>query len=364
MKSISILLPDLRGGGAERVNLDLAHEFARAGHQVEFVLRQSGGELLNHARTYFKVIDLGCSRVRHLPRALACYLRSRRPDGLVAAMWPLTIIAPAARLVASRSTRVIVSEHGLLSAQYRDRGRLHRVALRATTGLGYRMADAVVGVSEGVGSDMARISGIRRERICIINNPVRKPREPSLGALAAAEALWDTSPGARILTVGWLKRVKNHALLLRAFARLKHPNAQLMLVGSGELERELQQLASALGIANRVIFAGFHADPTPFYRTADLVVLSSNYEGFGNVIVEALANGTPVVSTDCPSGPGEILSGGEFGTLIPVRDADALVSAIEEALKRPHDSERLRARAHDFAPEKAAKAYLNLLFPA
>ena len=360
---IAILLPDLRGGGAERVNLDLAHEFARAGHRVEFVLRQARGELLDEARASFQIVDLGCSRVRQVPPALARYLRTHRPDGLIAAMWPLTTIAPAVRSAASRNTRVLVSEHGILSAQYRDWGRLHRLSLGMSTGLGYRLADARVGVSKGVADDMARLSGLGRERFSVINNPVPLPPEPGSAALAEAEALWGGPPGARILSVGRLKRVKNHALLLHAFARLERADARLMLVGDGELEAELRGLVADLGISDRVIFAGFHPDPTPFYRTADLFVLSSDNEGFGNVIVEALACGTPVVSTDCPSGPSEILSGGKYGTLVPVGDVSALSSGIERALGATYDPDLLRARPRDFAPEKAAKAYLDLLFP-
>jgi len=110
-----------------------------------------------------------------------------------------------------------------------------------------------------------------------------------------------------------------------------------------------------------VIVAGFHPDPTPFYKTADLFVLSSDYEGFGNVLVEALACGTPVVSTDCPSGPGEILDGGRFGRLVPVGNARAMAEAIDDALDAPADRDALVHRAADFAPEIAARKYLDLL---
>ena len=152
--------------------------------------------------------------------------------------------------------------------------------------------------------------------------------------------------------------------MLRAFAELKEPQARLMLIGNGPLETELKAFSRSLGIADRVIFPGFEPDPTPFYKTADLFVLSSDYEGFGNVIIEALACGTPVVSTDCPTGPAEILANGKFGRLTPVDEVGAFAEAIRETLLQDRRPEELRARARDFALEQAAQAYLDLLFPA
>jgi glycosyltransferase involved in cell wall biosynthesis len=134
-----------------------------------------------------------------------------------------------------------------------------------------------------------------------------------------------------------------------------------MFVGDGAGRDALLSLARELGVAERVVLAGFHPDPTPFYKTADLFVLSSDYEGFGNVIVEAMACGTPVVSTDCPSGPGEILDGGRYGRLVPVGDVGSMTNAIEAALDDKIPEEALRNRASDFKPERAASAYLSLM---
>lgn len=358
---ISILLPDLRGGGAERVNLDLAREFARAGHDVEVVLMQARGELLEEARSGFPVVDLGTPRARALPLALIRYLRRRRPDALLAAMWPLTVIAPLAARLAGHRCKVLVSEHNTLSVQYGDWGRLHRAALRASMAVGYRLADRRVGVSFGVVQDIAALSGLRAGAFDVIHNPVPPRPDPPAPALRDAEALWSGPPGARILTVGSMKAQKNHPLLLRAFARLDRPDARLMFVGDGAGREALLSLARDLGVADRVILAGFRPDPTPFYLTADLFVLSSDYEGFGNVIVEAMACGTPVVSTDCPSGPGEILDRGKHGRLVPVGDVDILATAITDSLRTPVSRERLKARAADFHPAKAARAYFDLL---
>lgn len=361
-RRISILLPDLRGGGAERVNLDLAHEFARQGDRVEFVLMQARGELLAEAQAAFSVIDLNCPRARCLPRALSRYLRQHRPDALLAAMWSLTVIAPFMRLIGFRG-RVVVSEHCTLSAQYASWGGIHRAALRGSMAVSYRLAHARVGVSAGVVDDIAALSGLPRRMFEVVHNPVPPRPLPDAQALQMVDVLWAAPHGARIVTVGSMKPVKNHPLLLRAFAKMDRPDARLMLVGTGAGEGALRALTAELGIAQQVIFAGFHPDPTPFYQTADLFVLSSDYEGFGNVIVEALACGTPVVSTDCPSGPAEILENGKYGRLVPVGDAQALADAMQAALAAPHDPAPLKQRASDFAPAIAAKRYLELLCP-
>ena len=359
--NIFILLPDLRGGGAERVNLDLAYEFARAGHDVEFVLMQARGELLEEARVSFPVVDLAAPRTRAVPRALARYLRHRRPDALLAAMWPLTVVAPLTQRLSGHRCKVLVSEHGILSAQYHEWGAAHRLLLRASMALCYRLTDHRVGVSSGVVQDIAALSGLRPDTFDVIHNPVPPHSDPIVSVLRHAETLWSAPAGARILTVGTMKAVKNHPLLLRAFARLDRPDARLMFVGDGKGRDALLSLAHELDVADRVILAGFHADPTPFYKTADLFALSSDYEGFGNVIVEAMAYGTPVVSTDCPSGPGEILEGGQHGRLVPVGDVEAMAHALAQTLDSPSPPESLKARAAEFHPAKAAKAYLDLL---
>lgn len=361
MARIAVLLPDLRGGGVERIRIVLAHEFVRAGHEVEFVLMQARGELLEECRSSFPLYELGATRARMVPLLLARYLRRHRPDALLSAMWPLTVLAPIAQCISGHSCTVVVSEHGILSAQYQDWGRVHRIFLRLSSGLGYRLADHCVGVSNGVAEDMAALSRVPRDILNVIYNPVPPRTEPDEVELESAEQLWPAARGARILTVGTLKAVKNHALLLRAFALIERPDARLMIVGDGTEREALLLLARELCVSERVVFVGFQSDPTPFYMTADLFVLSSNYEGFGNVIVEALACGTPVVSTDCPSGPGEILGGGRHGKLVPVGDASALALAIKGSLDSEHDQDALVRRAGCFAPQRAARKYLELL---
>jgi glycosyltransferase involved in cell wall biosynthesis len=134
-----------------------------------------------------------------------------------------------------------------------------------------------------------------------------------------------------------------------------------LILGEGSCRSAIEQQARDLGIENRLFLHGFVSDPRAYYEHADLHLLSSIAEGFGNVIVEALAAGTPVVSTDCPSGPREILCDGQFGKLVPVGDVDAMAQAIVAALTESHDHDALKARAQDFSIVKTTDQYEALL---
>jgi glycosyltransferase involved in cell wall biosynthesis len=358
---IVIFLPSLRGGGAERVMVDLAREFARLGHTVEFALMEAEGDFLPEAQRDFAVVDLATPRTRFVSRPLARYLRERKPDAVIANMWPLTSAAVIAKAMSRWPCRLLLVEHNTLTRQYATWGGLHRLLLSVTMAATYRFADRIAAVSEGSATDTARLSRVPSDRVTVLHNPIPQRPMPIPEELAHAETIWACPPGQRILTVGSLKDQKNHTLLLRAFADMARPDARLMLLGKGANEAVLRTIASELGIAGQVIFAGFHTDPSPFYATADLFVLSSDYEGLPTVLIEALSFGLPVVSTDCPSGPAEILQGGRFGRLVPVGDAPALARAMEASLDSSVDREALIHRAADFAPEIAARKYLDLL---
>jgi glycosyltransferase involved in cell wall biosynthesis len=360
--TISILLPDLRGGGAERVSLDLAREFSRLGQDVEFVLMRAEGEFLPTAQLEFSVVDLVAPRMRGVPTAVARYLREHKPDVVVANMWPLTSAAVIARAMSGHKCRLLLVEHNNLTQQYSLWGKLHARLMAASMAATYRFADVVAAVSKGAAKDTAGLARLPNDRVKVLHNPIPQRQPPNPEKTANAEILWDCLPGQRILTVGSLSEQKNHPLLLRAFADLQYPEARLMLLGQGAKKAMLRAMAAELGIADRVIFAGFHPDPTPFYKTANLFVLSSNYEGLPTVLIEALGCGTPVVSTDCPSGPAEILVNGKYGRLIPVGDAEKLAKGIEEALQASHDTDALISRAAEFSPSTAAQSYLKVMF--
>lgn len=363
MPRIALVLPNLAGGGAERVMLTLAGEFAACGIAVDIVLMRHEGELLEQLPATVRTVDLAAPRVRQVPLAFARYLRAEKPDVVIANMWPLTTACIVARAIARSKSRVVVCEHVTLSNSYRGCGWAHSMFLRGSIAALHPHADRRVTVSSGVADDLAALAGIPRSRFEVIYNPIAV-RPPISGGEAAVDAAWRGWRGKRIISVGSLKQQKNQAFLIRAFASLAETvDARLMILGEGTLRGELEALTRRLDVADRVLMPGFSPDPAPFYRSADLFVLSSDYEGLPTVLIEALACGLPVVSTDCPSGPSEILENGRCGTLVPVGNLDALAEAMRAALAADHDRDALRRRAAEFSPERAAEQYLALLFP-
>ena len=317
---------------------------------------QRSGELLDEIPDDVRVVDLAAPRVRNVIGPLVRYLRESKPDAIQARMWPLTVVAVIARRLARSKARLVVSDHSILSLHYAGKKVLAAIAL--TVRLFYPRADARLAVATATADDLARLSGIPRDSFDVVFNPVDKP-PVGIKVPAEIERLWGGAEH-RIIAVGTLKPEKNYVMLLRSFARVRS-NAKLMIVGSGAQEAELKQVATTLGVADRVIFPGYAADTWPYYASATLFVLSSDYEGYPNVLVEAMRSGLAVVSTDCESGPREILDGGRYGRLVPVGDEGALADAIDAELDRPHDPDLVRNRAEEVSGAGTASRYLDLL---
>jgi glycosyltransferase involved in cell wall biosynthesis len=354
---VALFLPSMAGGGAERVVLAQARELVARGHLVDLVLVHGGGELLSLVPSAVNVIELRSRRIASAILPLVRYLRRARPNALHAVMWPSTVVAVAAHRLARSTARLMISDQVALSQQIRAPAQ--RALLRLTTRLLYPLADFRIVCSLAAADDNARIAHIRRDRFEVIYNPIDPPRD--VVSNAQVEALWGDAE-ERIITVGSLKDQKNHALLLRAFARLKdHPRAGLTIVGEGSLRPELEQLARDLGIDDRVTMPGFFLDSWPFLASAQLFVLSSDYEGFANVVAEALYAGLRVVSTDCVAGPAEILDQGRYGTLVQVGSEEALAIAMAGALSAPGDPNAARARALQISGPHTVARYCDLL---
>ncbi|TFI59903.1 glycosyltransferase [Sphingomonas parva] len=362
-RRVALLLPDMGGGGAERVALTLAEYFVAAGHEVDLVLMRAEGALLAALPAGIHLVDLGTSRIRSAIPAFARYLKERQPQAVQVSMWPLTIAAIVARALAGSSTRIVTSDHTILSKQYpRSRPLIHAF-LKWSVRLLYPRAEARVMVANEAADDLARLSGLDRSAIEVIYNPVAGP-PANLQPRPDIDRLWGDAE-TRIITVGSLKGEKNHPLLVRAFARaFRGPRARLMIVGEGPLREQLEQTIEAEDVREQVVLPGFTSDPWPFYASADLFVMSSDFEGYPLVLVEALRSGLRIVSTDCRSGPREILDGGRFGTLVPVGDEAALADAMRARLAEPIDRAALQAQAEALSGRQTCERYLRLMLDA
>jgi glycosyltransferase involved in cell wall biosynthesis len=361
---IAFFLQDLYGGGAERVMLSLATGVAQRGFAVDLVLVRRQGAYVEDIPPNIRVIELGTKRTVNSVAALARYLRRERPAVLLTALVHVNVAALLAGLLARCRTRLVVTEHNQISRNLSPTAPgTVRMAYRLVPFL-YPRAAKIIAVSDGVAEDLTRFTGMKRGRIDVAHNPVVTPGMLARASQPVNHPWFIGGEVPVILGVGRLSAQKDFGTLLRAFSlvRAKRP-ARLVILGEGVCRNELEELADQLGVAADVQMPGFVDNPLAFMGKASLFVLSSLFEGLPTVLIEAMACGTPVVATDCPSGPREILEGGELGGLAPIGDAPALASAIERSLDNPVPAERLRSKAEGFTVDRAVDRYLALLRP-
>jgi len=358
---ISIFIPSLRGGGAERVMVTLANGFAGQGHRVDLVLARAEGPYLADVSARVRVVDLGASRVLTSLPGLVRYLRREKPNAMLSALNHANVAAIAARMLAGVPTRLVVSERNHVTRSMQaSRDLASRAVIRLMAWL-YPHADGIVAISDGVADDLARAAGLPLDSITVVYNPAVTPVVEALAGASPPEKYLAAGSLPVILGVGRLTAQKDFSTLIRAFARVRSCTpCRLVILGEGELRDELKALADSLGLDGDVSMPGFVDNPYACMSRAAVFVLSSRWEGFGNVIAEAMACGCPVVSTDCPSGPAEILEGGRWGRLVPVGDADALAEAMLATLSEERHPDVAR-RAGDFGVDQALAKYSDML---
>jgi glycosyltransferase involved in cell wall biosynthesis len=428
-KKIALVMHGFSGGGMERSMLRLASGFLARGHVVEFVVKKRHGELADQIPDGIAVHEIGhdlsfppknrattklqklirrtkkqirrarrgvrnvplrnqllraeplswrlfvtpdvkalrsLDRLESLP-GLVNYLKRERPNALLAAEPHYNAMAVLARRVASLPARVVLSERVQPSMRERRWGPWRHPYLKDFLRRVYLASDAIVAVSDGVADDLAICSGIPRDRITTVYNPIVGPDIAMLAQETVPESFFDPGMPPVILAVGRLDPQKDYPTLLRAFARLRERReARLVILGATHRLRtayrqEIVDLAAELGVGDDLVLAGYRDNPFAYMARARVFVLSSTHEGLPGVLIQALACGCPSVSTDCPSGPREILDDGRYGALVPVGDDAALAVAIGETLDNPIESSVLKARADAFSVDHAVDSYLRLL---
>lgn len=373
---LALFISDLEGGGAQRRMVTLAEAFAARGHCVDLltVWPPESGQLANLASSvrlvsldrfwhHFPLIaNKKRRRVMASITGLVPYLRRERPAVLLATSHSVCVVAALASMVARASTRLVLRIDSHLSRPVAVVGeRAQRRRIRRARRF-FPSADALIAVSKGVAEDVVDVTGIPSHRITAIANPVITP-DLRAKIQARVDHPWLSPASPRVLlSVGRLVPQKDYPTLLRAFAKVAaERDVRLLILGEGRERPHLETLARELGVAERVGLPGFVDNPLAFMSRSAVLVLSSAWEGFPSVLVEAMACGCPVVSTNCTSGPAEILEEGAFGPLVPVGDHQALGDAILAVLDRPPAPDTLRKHADTFSVERSVSRYLEVL---
>ena len=355
---IAVLIPNLKFGGAERVVVDLANHWVGLGIHVDLLIFTRTGEYVEQLDSRVNLVPLEITRIRQLFFPLREYLVRSNPVILWVHLYPLTVMAILSTRFLSWRHKIYLTHHNMLFRP--DVGRLVFQKLIAMIGLNlfYRFSAGVTCVSKGVAAELVEFAPKNAHLVEVIYNPYSVKDGPLTPALMKFSS---KSNALKVLNVGELKTQKNQLLLIEAVAKAKALiPIECCIIGSGPLYTLLEKRIKALAAEDVITLIGFQKYLLAWYKSADVFVLTSNWEGFGNVIVEALSVGLNVISTDCPSGPAEILKDGELGILIPQNDVQKLVDALVLVYDRGEVNLRGILRARDFEIDKVSRQYLSL----
>jgi len=358
-----MFLHDLRAGGAERVSVNLANAIRRKGHDVDLVLVNHEG-----CRAFFDQLDpsiciLTLPQSRTLTSAFGfrSYIEEMLPDLVISALTHINVSALTARLFCRHRPRVTIVEHGQFSREReKPMPASVRWAYRAAPWL-YPSADVIATVSEGAKRDLSCSIHVAHERIAVLHNPVVTDGLIKASFDSVDHPWFKPGEPPVILAVGALRTEKNFPLLIEAFEIVRRRREmRLVIFGEGSEESRISECVLSSEYATDIVLLGFEANPFKYMRRAAMLALSSDHEALPTVLIEAMACGTPVAATNCPTGPSEILLGGELGALADVGDPVALAKALESTLDKPVAADLLMKRAAHFSAEHAAERYLSM----
>lgn len=359
---IGLLFATSGHSGVDRVVKNLLPEFGSTPHAYDLLLIPRHGPYVENVPSNIKVRRLPALGKDTVLPSVLWYMWRYRPDVMLSANHKLNRAALMARHITGVPVRIAIRMGMSVSAQREvlKPGQVER--LYASMRKWYPLADAVVTPSQGVGDDLVAIAGIDPERLRVIPNPIVNDRFHELAAQPVEHQWFGDSECPVVLGVGSLEARKDFVTLIRAFARVRQQLlCRLVILGDGKQRHALLELAKQLGVSRDIDLPGFEHNPYRFMARADVFVLSSRREGASAVVVEALACGTPVVSTDCPSGPAETLQNGRVGALVPVGDDEAMAAAIIDMLKSPPDRRLLQQAVERNRADLAAREYLRAL---
>ena len=359
---IALFLHDLRAGGAERVSVNLANAIVQLGHDVDLVLVNRLGckAFFDELEASIRVLELPQSRTLTSAVGFRSYMMRERPNLVISALTHINVCALIGRHLSRYRPKITIVEHGQFS---RERAKSMPVSVRMAYWMApwlYPLANRIATVSKGAREDLARSTGIDPQLISVLHNPVVNESLTEASLVPIDHPWFEADEPPVILAVGALRSEKNFPLLIRAFNALRqHREARLVIIGDGPEMSKLIDCARSCRYAADIALLGFDANPYKYMRRAALLALSSDHEALPSVLIEAMACGTPVVATNCPTGPSEILLDGKLGALSATGDPIALADALERSLSAPPPSDLLIRRAACFLAKHAASNYLR-----
>lgn len=362
-KKIMFFLFSLSGGGAERTIINLINNLNREKYEVVLVLGSNKNndyiDLVNN-RTDIKMLN--CSKLRYCIVKLANLIRKENPDLLFSTINSNNLALLLAKIISFKKVPIIIRE-----ANNRTQSGTVTILNKVLTRILYNnIANKIVSLSKGVKRDLVDNFNIKKNKISVIYNPVEVDSIKKLAERSMKSKLMESETKEKvIISVGRLVEQKDFKTLLQAYSIVsKEVKSRLVILGKGPEEERLKELSKRLGISNKVSFLGFKKNPYKYIKKADLFVLSSKWEGFGHVIVESMVVGTPVISTNCKSGPKEIIGDDQYGLLVTVGVQKEMADKIITMLKSNEMSEKYkvqgRERAKKFDAVKIAKKYEGL----
>ena len=358
---VACYLRRLDGGGAQRVMVNLMNSFIKQGIKVDLILNKVEGPYLAQVPSEVSIIDLQAPQLlKGLPK-LVQYLRQESPGALLSFLHYTNEIALWAKRLANVPTRVVVSERNTLSVRAKNQTSSERWS-PILARLFYPWADGIVANSQGVAKDLAQVTHLPLERIQIIYNPTVSPHLLEKSQELPNHPWFKKGEPPVIMGVGRLDPQKDFPTLIKAFAQVRNiKSCRLMILGEGREKDQLNELIVKLGREKDIVILDFVQNPYAYMAKAAVFVLSSIEEGLPNALIEALAIGTPVISTNCQSGPDEILDNGKYGTLVSVGDSQKMAEAILSVLSGNNIEVADADWIKQFTPEAVAQKYLDVL---
>ncbi len=363
MKKLAILISFSGDGGVEKMMINLLEGLISQGADIDLLVIKDRPPHFARIPETVNVIKLGPGSASLCKKPLADYLKAHQPDVLLAAKHRALKLAIRARQVSEVNTRIVGQLHTHTSEFLKHKLWAKRVIWLASMRKLYHRADNIIAVSQGVADDILHITRMDPRKLSVIYNPVVTDELTSLANEPVDHPWLNQSDGTPVIVAaGRFNIQKDFITLIRAFALLrKQRPCRLIILGKGDLLGAYQALSNKLGISDDIFFPGFTLNPFSYMAKAQLFVLSSAWEGFGLVLAEAMAVGTPVVSTDCKSGPSEILMDNRFGKLTAVGDAQALAKAMAETLDNPQSESLLQQACERFTIAHCTKQYIEQL---